>query len=99
MATLPKSAMSQVTIGADSVPQNFSVLELISNGKRGLRLPQLTTAEVNNLGAQIKAGNAEYKNLARGLTVYDSTQNCVKYWKGMDEVWVGIGCPPPPDAP
>ncbi|MDR3328249.1 MAG: hypothetical protein LBT04_09115, partial [Prevotellaceae bacterium] len=101
MAALPKGAMSQVTIGQDKSPETFSVLELISSGDKGLRLPQLSTTAIDDLGDQIRSSlDANYKNLARGLTVYDSTLNCVKYWKGTDEVWVGIGCPSaPPLAP
>jgi hypothetical protein len=97
---MPKDAMSQVTIGSSDEPQAFSVLELISGGDKGMRLPQLSTPAIDNLGDQIRnSPDANYRDLARGLTIYDSTQNCVKYWKGTDEVWVGIGCPPPPPAP
>ncbi|MDR3326888.1 MAG: hypothetical protein LBT04_01945, partial [Prevotellaceae bacterium] len=98
---LPTGIKAQVTIGYDKAPEPFSVLELISGGDKGLRLPQLSTTAIDDLGEQIKTSlDANYKNLARGLIVYDSTLNCVKYWKGTDEVWVGIGCPSaPPLAP
>ncbi|MDR1543382.1 MAG: hypothetical protein LBS50_03025, partial [Prevotellaceae bacterium] len=39
------NARSQVTIGENLEPQSFSILELISNNTKGLRLPQMTTAE------------------------------------------------------
>ncbi|MDR3327483.1 MAG: formylglycine-generating enzyme family protein [Prevotellaceae bacterium] len=77
MAAMPKSAMSQVTIGADRDPQSFSVLELISNNK-GLRLPQLTTAQRDALAL---TGN----NLANGLTIFNLTTRCLEYW--AVDVW------------
>ncbi|MDR3327863.1 MAG: fibrobacter succinogenes major paralogous domain-containing protein [Prevotellaceae bacterium] len=90
MATMPKSAMSQVTIGADQPPQNFSVLELISNGGNALRLPQLDNVAVLNLKTQIEASSQEKKDLARGLTIYNSTRNCVQYWNGSGWIPAGI---------
>jgi uncharacterized protein (TIGR02145 family) len=94
MATLPQGAMSQVTIGQDKAPEPFSVLELISNNNKGLRLPQLTTAERDNLtNTQIITATPEIKVLAKGLTIYNFTKNCVEYWNNTE--WVGIGCPPP----
>jgi hypothetical protein len=91
MATMPKSAMSQVTIGADSVPQSFSVLELISNGQRGLRLPQLKENQRNELTrTQIETASDSVKNLARGLTIYNIDAKCVQYWNGSGWIPAGI---------
>ncbi|MDR3327823.1 MAG: hypothetical protein LBT04_06850, partial [Prevotellaceae bacterium] len=73
MATMPKSAMSQVTIGADEPPQSFSVLELISNSK-GLRLPQLTTLQRKALSDTHGTEEA-----IKGLTIYNTIKNCVEY--------------------
>lgn len=36
---------AQVTIGDGIAPQEFSILELVSNSKGGLRMPRLTTVE------------------------------------------------------
>ncbi|MDR3327536.1 MAG: hypothetical protein LBT04_05345 [Prevotellaceae bacterium] len=90
MATMPQGAMSQVTIGADQPPQSFSVLELISNSTRGLRLPQLKENQRNALQTQIEGSAAATKDLARGLTIYNSTRNCVQYWNGSDWIDAGI---------
>jgi hypothetical protein len=57
------SAQAQVTIGAATDPAPFSVLELISAGSRGLRLPQLSASDKatafgndnENLGSQSDA--------------------------------------------
>ncbi|MDR3327577.1 MAG: fibrobacter succinogenes major paralogous domain-containing protein [Prevotellaceae bacterium] len=92
MATMPKSAMSQVTIGADSVPQDFSILELISNGQRGLRLPQLSTDEVRDL---THSPGFTTNTLANGLTVYNKTLNCVQYWNGTQWVYTCGNCGTP----
>ncbi|MDR3328231.1 MAG: hypothetical protein LBT04_09020 [Prevotellaceae bacterium] len=81
MVTMPQGAMSQVTIGADKSPETFSVLELISNGtNKGLRLPQLTTTQRNAL---VLTGN----DLARGLTIFNSTTRCLEYWAGNVDGW------------
>jgi formylglycine-generating enzyme required for sulfatase activity len=68
---------AQVTIGEDQLPQDFSVLELISADK-GLRLPQLTTAHRVALESHL-AGNP----LAMGLTVFDIETRCVYTWNSV----------------
>jgi uncharacterized protein (TIGR02145 family) len=91
MATTPQGVMSQVTIGLDKEPEPFSVLELISNSSRGLRLPQLTTEQRDDLTTnQISNATDEIKLLAKGLTIYNFTKNCVEYWNGGE--WIGAGC-------
>ncbi|MDR3327889.1 MAG: hypothetical protein LBT04_07205 [Prevotellaceae bacterium] len=49
----------------------------------GLRLPQLTEVERDNNLAL--AGNS----FANGLTIYNSTRNCVQYWNGSG--WIDMG--------
>ena len=76
---------AQVTVGADSVPLPFSALELISNQARGLRLPQLTTAQQTTLAATTefqtkKAGEA------KGLMIFNTDTKSVNTWNG-DE-WI-----------
>jgi uncharacterized protein (TIGR02145 family) len=93
MTTVPQGAMSQVTIGADQPPQEFSVLELISNNSNALRLPQLTTDERDAITTQPFKDNI----LARGLTIYNTSAECVQYWNG--DKWIGAGCPPIPPIP
>ncbi|MDR3327851.1 MAG: fibrobacter succinogenes major paralogous domain-containing protein [Prevotellaceae bacterium] len=96
MAAMPKSAMSQVTIGSSEEPQPFSVLELISNGQpgQGLRLPQLKDNERKKLTTQIDTiANSVVKALANGLTIYNTDANCVQYWNG--DKWIDAGtCQP-----
>ena len=80
-------ANAQVTIGAGDAPQSFSVLELISDGERGLRLPQLTTDQRNALsGTSGTFGTSG--TLAFGLLIYNTDNNCVEYWNGTR--WVSL---------
>ncbi|NDV45978.1 hypothetical protein D0T49_02850 [Paludibacter sp. 221] len=72
------SANAQVTIGADKAPETFSALEVVST-TGGLRLPQLTTDQRNAL-------SVSGKDLAKGLTIYNTTTNCTDTWNGT--VWV-----------
>jgi uncharacterized protein (TIGR02145 family) len=70
------SLSAQVTIGADNAPQSFSVLELISGNDKGLRLPQLTTAQRDAITtAAFKA-----EPLALGLLIQNTTTKCIEYW-------------------
>jgi len=81
---------SQVLIGSyqsDMLPQEYSVLELISNGNKGLRLPQLT-------GSQFQAMNLKLSDMeAKGLTVFNMDTNCVEVWEGKQ--WNSICAPQP----
>ncbi|MDR3327301.1 MAG: hypothetical protein LBT04_04130, partial [Prevotellaceae bacterium] len=52
-----------------------------------LRLPQLTTEQRDNITDAAFKANA----LAKGLTIYNMTLNCVQYWDNTK--WTGIGCP------
>lgn len=76
---------SQVTIGAGIEPQKFSILEISTlMNKGGVRLPQLTTDEKLNLDLHALTNPDEIEK-AKGLTVYDITNNSVEYWDGV--VW------------
>ncbi|MDR1653871.1 MAG: hypothetical protein LBS01_09565 [Prevotellaceae bacterium] len=76
------NAYSQVTIGADSVPQRFSVLELIGSNTKGLRLPQMSTAHRDTMTATAEF-IAEKKGKACGLTIFNTTTLCVETWNGV----------------
>jgi hypothetical protein len=101
MVTMPQSAKSQVTIGSSEEPQPFSLLELISNEQhgQGLRLPQLTNGDLIKLTGSddfVAKKNTE----ARGLTIYNSTRNCVQYWNSTEWVDAAVrACLPVPLAP
>jgi uncharacterized protein (TIGR02145 family) len=76
---------AQVTIGADVNPQPFSVLELMGQYETGvfggLRLPQLSTAQrdaITGLSAPE----------AKGLTIYNTTIDCIEYWNGT--AWISL---------
>ena len=84
MVLAPMGASAQVTIGNGKVPENFSVLELISNNKMGLRLPQLTTAERD----AVQSGfGALATTEAEGLQIFNLDTRCVETWNGIK--WIG----------
>jgi len=80
---------SQVTIGADYAPQKFSVLELISNNTRGLRLPQIRTTDERNAISDAYGSKEEM----HGLTIFNLQTHCWETWNGL--VWISLCAPPP----
>jgi hypothetical protein len=77
-------ASAQVAIGDNKTPENYSLLELISNGSNALRLPQLTTEERDNL---VLSG----QTLAEGLIIFNKSTKCVDYWNGLS--WISQCAP------
>ena len=91
------SLRAQVTIGDDEPPMAFSILEIVSNNKGGLRLPQLSTADRNTLSATNEfmaedhrgdAASSTAPGLALGLTIYNTDTNCTEYWNGYK--WISL---------
>jgi uncharacterized protein (TIGR02145 family) len=72
---------AQVTIGSLDAPQDFSILELISSNERGLRLPQLTTAQRDAV-ENSSAFQAEKNGKAEGLQIFNTDTKCVETWNG-----------------
>jgi len=73
---------AQVTIGDETAPQPFSLLEISTeNEQGGLRLPQLTTEQRNAL-------NIAYadQTKAKGLQIFNIDTNCVETWNGT--TWI-----------
>ena len=78
---------SQVTIGMNKAPEKFSVLELASNNKMGLRLPQIeTTAQRDAIFTN--AEGFKSNDLVYGLQIFNKETNCVEYWNG--DKWVSL---------
>ncbi|MDH6311141.1 hypothetical protein M2451_003990 [Dysgonomonas sp. PFB1-18] len=79
---------AQVTIGDLTEPKEFSALEIVSpEGTGGMRLPQLTTAQRQQLegsDAFILAKTGK----AKGLTIFNTTTNCVETWNGAE--WISM---------
>ncbi len=76
----PVAASAQVTIGNGEKPADFSVLELVSNDTRGLRLPQIATT---NQRDEIFTTEEEKSNpLAQGLQIFNMETRCVETWNG-----------------
>jgi len=78
---------AQVTIGSVDEPEKFSLLQLEGEGKKGLRIPQLTTQERDEL-----TDSEEFKDFmkeeARGLVIYNKSTNTFQYWNG--EIWTEL---------
>jgi len=77
---------SQVTIGDNKYPENFSVLELLSHDKQGLRLPQMTTEQRTALSDKYGSNPK-----MMGLTIFNINTNCVEIWSGY--TWISWCAP------
>lgn len=84
------NATAQISIGTVNgrakAPEKFAALEIVSDGKGGLRLPQLTTDERNALALASVSGTK--KPLTNGLTILNTTTNCVEYWNSNR--WISL---------
>ena len=78
---LGASLSAQVTIGGSNAPQSFSILELVSNNTRGLRLPQLSQSDRQNLETS-PGFAAEITGKAQGLQIFNTDTRCVETWNG-----------------
>ncbi|MDR1372833.1 MAG: fibrobacter succinogenes major paralogous domain-containing protein [Dysgonamonadaceae bacterium] len=74
---------AQVTIGDLKDPESFSILELEGGGTRGLRLPQLSTQERNDMQATF---GAKATADAMGLQIFNIDTKCVETWNGVE--WI-----------
>ncbi|MDR1561637.1 MAG: formylglycine-generating enzyme family protein [Dysgonamonadaceae bacterium] len=82
---------AQVTIGSTANPHSFSILELVSGGERGLRLPQMTTTERDLLQLGDLTGDVAAK--AQGLQIFNTDTKCVETWNGTK--WIQSCAPDP----
>jgi hypothetical protein len=98
LSVVALTVCAQVTIGAGTPPHDFSVLELISNGKMGLRMPMLTTSDRNDMtnSAEFQAVKA---TLARGLTIFNTTSDCLEFWNGAEWISMCTDTTPPCSVP
>jgi len=81
-------ASAQVTIGSGKVPESFSVLELISEQKRGFRLPQMNSAERDAMQATFEN---RATTEAMGLMIYNTDTSCAEIWTGTEWICTGDG--------
>ncbi|GHT62629.1 hypothetical protein FACS189451_07450 [Bacteroidia bacterium] len=81
------SVCAQVTIGDNKAPENYSALEIISNGSNALRLPQLTTAQRDAM----TTADFQSDEKSFGLVIYNLTTNCFDFWNGS--VWISLCAP------
>ena len=79
---------AQVTIGDETPPKKFSLLEISTeNEKGGLRLPQLETADITMLSESADAISFK-TSLKKGLVIYNNSTDCIDYWNGTQ--WVSL---------
>ncbi|NDV95295.1 hypothetical protein D0T84_10225 [Dysgonomonas sp. 521] len=88
------TARAQVSIGGNTPPQNFSVLEIFSNDKGGLRLPQLTATQRQELEDSDKFQENK-TGTGLGLTIFNMTNNCVETWDGVQWISMCADATPP----
>ncbi len=81
------SLKAQVTVGAGYPPQDFSILEVVSNGTGGLRLPRLDNDQRKKL-TDSQTFKDEIIGKGKGLTIYNISINCVEYWNGTK--WISL---------
>jgi hypothetical protein len=90
-------ARAQVIIGTtDKDPEPFSILELVSDGTKGLRLPQFNLCDYSTLTAKLEALTGEETKKAQGLQVFNICSRCVETWNGTK--WIKQ-CEPEPPLP
>ncbi|MDR2683972.1 MAG: hypothetical protein LBB53_01150, partial [Prevotellaceae bacterium] len=81
------NARAQVTIGETQKPADNSLLELISTdptSPKGLRLPLLTSEEVEIFTSQINALTPEKKAKMVGMLIFNTSINCSMVWNGKE---------------
>ncbi|MDR1562505.1 MAG: fibrobacter succinogenes major paralogous domain-containing protein [Dysgonamonadaceae bacterium] len=76
-------AKAQITVGATNEPQEFSLLEIVSDGTNGLRLPQFNFCDQEKLTTKLQdlSDQAE-KDAAKGLQIFNTCTKCVETWNG-----------------
>jgi len=76
---------AQVTIGAQTPPDNYSLLDLVTtNVKKGVHLPRLDTAGRDALIPATTADSAA----AVGVAIYNTDTECFEVWNGQE--WLSL---------
>ena len=86
--TATTNLQAQVVVGDAIAPQPFSVMEIISNGTQGLRLPQLNNTQKAAVETAIKLLDTAGQLRAEGLMIFNIEENCVEVWNGT--VWISM---------
>ena len=84
---VPFTANAQVAIGSGEAPRSFSVLELFSDGERGLRLPQMTIGQRDDM-TDTPEFQAQALGAAMGLQIFNTSNRCIETWIGTR--WVSV---------
>jgi uncharacterized protein (TIGR02145 family) len=92
---LSLNLQAQVTIGSGAIPDEYSLLDLVTTTvKKGLHLPRLTSAEIMTLTDSWDT--SDKKNKAEGLVVYNTNSHCYLVWNG--NIWLSL-CSPEANPP
>ena len=90
-------ANAQVTIGSSNPPSDFSLLDLdASVNARALHLPRLTSSERDALVSS--SSTQPDQGLAVGLMIYNTDNNCLEFWNGIQWISFCDGDTPDPCA-
>ena len=89
LISVPFTTNAQILIGGAGAPQEFSVLELLSNDARGLRLPRMTEEE-RDIMRNTQAFRDVETSAAVGLMIYNLDERCVEFWNGSR--WISLCC-------
>lgn len=75
-------AYGQITVGADSDPAPYSIIEVVGD-EGGVRLPRMTATEIKDLESTLTSHSE-----SEGLLVYNTTNSRIEFWNGSS--WVAL---------
>lgn len=84
--------LAQITIGSAAEPAEYSILQLENTTRpnAGLRLPQVSESDRDG---DLAVKMATDGNIAKGLTIYNTTSNKVEYWNGTEWIEIPVTIP------
>ena len=84
MMCAPFSTSAQITIGSGEPPSPWSLLDLQTTEgyRKALHLPRMSTGARDSLEVGSNA------SLAVGLMIFNTSNNCLEFWNGMQ--WVSL---------
>ena len=93
---VPFNTSAQITIGSGNAPSQWSLLDLCTTNQRlALHNARMTTVQRNALMNYSDEFVYEVRQRARGLLIFNITNNCLEYWNGRRWVSLCEGDTPP----
>lgn len=94
LLTISLTARSQVKVGNTTAPASFSVLEVESNAG-GVRLPQFDVTAAAAVKTYLLTATVSERDEARGLLIYNTTNNRIEMWSDVEQDWIPLRSGPP----